>query len=512
VVEQLGGSADGDLHDVLTLRRGLARDSLRLGVLPIASPEQRLAWLLTHLGALPGSGIIYTLTVAGAQDVAEALKEAGHQVESYTGRTDTGDREALEHRLRENQVKALVATSALGMGFDKPDLGFVIHLGAPSSPVAYYQQVGRAGRATDRADVILLPGKEDRDIWSYFASASMPQRHVAQAVIDTLEAAEGPLSTPALESAVDVRRTRLELLLKVLDVDGAVQRVQGGWRSTGQAWEYDAQRYERVARAREREQRLMLDYETSPVCRMRFLQESLDDETATDCGRCDTCLAAAGKPPWIDADIRAASVEQARSRLAQVGVAIPPRTMWPTGMDRLGVPVKGKIGPALAAGPGRAVARLTDLGWGTTLREVLGSADAPASTALGNACIDVLKTWQWETRPVAVVSIASRSHPELIRSVAKGLSTVGRLRYLGEITSSAPPATEPGGNSAFRLADVWNRLEVGPQLRAGLDGIPGPLLLIDDLADSRWTVTVAAYLLRRAGAPEVLPFVLASAG
>lgn len=511
VAEQLGVSADGDLHEVLTLRGGLARDSLRLGVLPVATPEQRLAWLLTHLAELPGSGIIYALTVSGAEDVAVALQEAGHEVAAYTGRTDPADRETLEHRLRNNQVKALVATSALGMGFDKPDLGFVIHLGAPSSPVAYYQQVGRAGRATERADVILLPGREDGDIWSYFAGAAIPQRHQAQAVIDTLANSEKPLSTPALEAAVDIRRTRLELLLKVLDVDGAVRRVQGGWVSTGQPWEYDAPRYERVGRARQREQRLMLDYETTPLCRMRFLQQSLDDDTATDCGRCDTCLAQAGEPPWFDADVKEASVALARDRLAQVGVPIQPRSQWPTGMDRLSVPVKGRIGADQAMSPGRAVARFTDLGWGVRLREALRSPDAPAPPALATACIEVLRTWPWDTRPAAVVSIASQSHPQLISSVAQGLSQVGRLRFLGEVLSG-PPQTEPGGNSAFRLADVWNRLHLSPEVVHGLAGVPGPVLLVDDLADSRWTLTVAAKLLREAGAPEVLPFTLAVAG
>ena len=195
VVEQLGAGG----HEVMTLRGGLARDSLRLGVLRRTSPEQRLAWLLAHLDSLPGSGIVYTLTVAAAEDVAAALREAGHAVAAYTGRTDPADRERLEAALRDNEVKALVATSALGMGFDKPDLGFVLHLGAPSSPVAYYQQVGRAGRATERADVLLLPGPEDKDIWAYFASASMPRQEQADAVLAAL--AQSPAPCPRWRSS-----------------------------------------------------------------------------------------------------------------------------------------------------------------------------------------------------------------------------------------------------------------------------------------------------------------------
>ena len=259
-------------------------------MLRLPTARARLGWLLSHLGDLPGSGIIYTLTVAAAQDTARLLREAGHDVRAYTGQTDPAEREESEAALKANTVKALVATSALGMGFDKPDLGFVLHLGAPSSPVSYYQQVGRAGRATASADVLLLPGPEDRDIWQYFATASMPDEDRAQRVI--AELSERPLSTPALEARVDVRRTPLELLLKVLDVDGAVRRVQGGWVATGQPWTYDAERYARIAAARQAEQEHMLEYERTDGCRMEFLQRSLDDETATPCGRCDSCAGA----------------------------------------------------------------------------------------------------------------------------------------------------------------------------------------------------------------------------
>ncbi|HWV50270.1 MAG TPA: RecQ family ATP-dependent DNA helicase, partial [Microbacterium sp.] len=288
VAEQLGtGGSDAEDAGVLTIRGPLARASLRLGVLRLPDSASRLAWLLSHLDDLPGSGIIYTLTVAAAVDTARLLREHGHKVRAYTGQTDTDERTESEGMLKRNEVKALVATSALGMGFDKPDLGFVLHLGAPSSPVAYYQQVGRAGRASDSADVLLLPGVEDREIWHYFATASMPDQERAERVISAL--GDAPVSTPALEAMVDIRRTPLELLLKVLDVDGAVRRVQGGWVATGQPWAYDAERYERIAAERLAEQQHMIEYERTDGCRMEFLQRSLDDETAAPCGRCDNC-------------------------------------------------------------------------------------------------------------------------------------------------------------------------------------------------------------------------------
>ncbi|MGV8895354.1 MAG: RecQ family ATP-dependent DNA helicase [Rhodoglobus sp.] len=494
VAAQLGSS-----DTVRTIRGPLARRSLRLGVLRLPDAAARLAWLLTHLGDLPGSGIIYTLTVSAAEDTARLLRDAGHDVRAYTGQTDTAERQDAEQSLKNNEVKALVATSALGMGFDKPDLGFVLHLGAPSSPVAYYQQVGRAGRATENADVLLLPGSEDEAIWHYFATASMPSQERAEAVL--AELSDQPLSTPALEARVNIKRTPLELLLKVLDVDGAVQKVQGGWVSTGRSWTYDRERYEHIATERKAEQQHMLDYENLPAgasgCRMQFLQRSLDDETATPCGRCDNCTGA-----WFASDLAVDATAQAASSLDRVGVPIDPRAQWPTGS----AVARGNIPPAERMREGRALARLTDLGWGGTLRSVFAvdAQDAPASPAMLAACVRVLADWGWAERPVGVVAMPSRSHPQLIDSVARGLASAGRLPYLGALDYAAPPQGGPGGNSAFRLAQVFDAFA------APAFALPdGPVLLVDDLADSRWTLTVASRLLLRAGAGGVLPFTLA---
>ncbi len=506
VEEQLGRGARSAVP-VRTVRGGLARESLRLAVLSSMSPEQRLGWLVAHLGDLDGSGIVYTLTVAGAEEVAAALARAGHRVSAYTGRTDTGDRERLEAALKDNEVKALVATSALGMGFDKPDLGFVVHLGAPSSPVAYYQQVGRAGRATERADVVLLPGPEDKDIWRYFASVSMPRQEDADAVLTALADAGRALSTGALETVVDVRRTRLELLLKVLDVDGAVERVSGGWRGTGQPWTYDAERYERVAASREAEQQLMLDYERTGECRMAFLQRTLDDESAADCGRCDNCAG-----PFVPTQVPDAAIGVAREQLTRAGVDVAARVQWPTGMDRLGVPVKGRIRAEESLEDGRALARLSDLGWGQRLRDVLAE-DAPVDDALVRAVVPVLAEWGWAQRPVGVVAMPSRSHPRLVQSLAQGIAAIGRLPFLGTLDlAHGGPTGAAGGNSAFRLAGVWERTVVGPDLGAALAGVDGPVLLVDDLVSSRWTLTIAGRALRQAGVDAVLPLVLAVDG
>ncbi|MEW1978503.1 RecQ family ATP-dependent DNA helicase [Kocuria palustris] len=516
VEEQLGvGIVDAQREPVLTLRGPLARDSLRLGVLRMPSNTVRLAWLIEHLGQMQGSGIIYALTIGAAEDTTQALRDAGHDVRSYTGRTDPSEREQLEQELKDNRVKALVATSALGMGFDKPDLGFVIHLGAPSSPVAYYQQVGRAGRATDSADVLLLPGSEDREIWEYFATASMPTEAKATAVLTALEQHGGPLGPGALEARVDIRRTPLTLLLKVLAVDGAVEQVQGGWQVTGQPWHYDSERYDRIRRARVDEQNAMLDYQNSSRCRMQMLIEQLDDPHAEPCGRCDNCAG-----PWYSDHVSGEASQAATSSLQKVGVLIEPRAQWPTGMDRLGVQVKGRIPEEERAENGRAVARLTDLGWGNRLREIFhddaeGSpVDQQVDPALGKAAIEVLAAWDWQRRPAGIVAVPSLSRPQLVSSLAQGLSQAGRMPLLGQLgLAEGHPRQGSGGNGAYRLAAVWERFIVTPQIQQGLDQLQGqPVLLIDDLVDSRWTLTVAARALRRAGSGPVLPFVLASRG
>ena len=507
-------------HEVFTLRGALARDSLRLGVLELGSSARRLAWLVEHLGSLPGSGIVYCLTVANAEDTAAALAAAGHRVLPYTGRTDLPERVAAEQALLTNEVKALVATSALGMGFDKPDLGFVVHLGAPSSPVTYYQQVGRAGRATEAADVLLLPGREDQEIWRYFATNAMPTRQRAASVLDALAASDVPLTVPALESRVELRRGALELLLKVLAVDGAVENRAGGWAATGADWIYDEERYSRIAAARVAEQQAMLEYENlgHARCRMEFLTAALDDPHSRPCGHCDTCTR-----PWYPTGVTAEAQVAAQSALERVGVVLEPRTQWPPGLDRFtgvmgGEVVKGRIPLAERVEPGRVVARLTDLGHGSALRELFASdadgnpVDAEVPTQLAGACLQVLREWDWDERPVAVAWVPGLSRPRLVAALGEGLARAGRLHVLGPLGLAPGVAPLPRANSTFRVRDLWTRFHVTPQQEAVLPGLSGPVLLVDDMVDSRWTMTVAGRLLKRAGARAVLPFALAATG
>lgn len=557
VAEQL--SHHGDTHeDVLVLRGPLDRRSLRLTAIPPTDHVGRLAWLGANLDRLPGSGIVYCLTVAAAEQVAAHLKETGVAAAAYTGRTEPTERLALEQDLLENRVKALVATSALGMGFDKPDLGFVVHLGAPASPIAYYQQVGRAGRATSRAEVVLVPGTDDAAIWDWFGSMAFPAEPQVRATLDVLSAAGRPMSTAALEPRVDLRRARLETMLKVLDVDGAVRRVQGGWTATGEPWSYDAERYERVAEARLAEQRAMLEYARTDGCRMAFLRRALDDPELADdpawvCGRCDNCarrpgtvtgtaavgtephgarshaaasggsetgVGSSGTTPFVTPDD--AALADARERLGRAGTDVEPRKLWPTGMAALGIALTGRIPAGEAAAAGRAVARLDGLGLGGVLRDLFagdpGDPDdrRPESTTQGPAPIELPPLLRlavvsvldaWRPGVDGVVLIPSTTRPGLVEHLATGIA-----RHLGVPVVGTVRAQGPAGrhdiNSAQRLAGVVRRLrlDLSPEAIAGLPG--KRVLLVDDRMDSGWTLTVAARELRLAGAAEVLPFVL----
>ena len=565
VAEQLAGGAPGErAPEVLVLRGTLERDSLHLGALLLPDAATRLAWLTGYLRATAGSGIVYCLTVRAALEVAQRLREAGLDVAAYTSRTEAAEREGLEEDLKANRVKALVATSALGMGFDKPDLAFVVHVGAPNSPVAYYQQVGRAGRGVERAEVVLLPGAEDRAIWDWFGSQGFPPEDEVRAVLDALAAAradgEGVLSTSVLETATHLRRGRLESMLKVLDVDGAVRRVRGGWRATGRPWVYDAERYARVETARADEQGLMLAYEhlSAPQCRMAFLRGVLDDpdlEPAWRCGSCDLCGGLDLSPTASREDVAAA-----RRSLDRVGVVIEPRRQWPAGMGRLGLgDLRGRIAQAERPGPGMAVGRLDGLGVSGPLRELVGAqGDGEVPLALRDAVVEVAGRLGADiaggSEPdgagagsdsgvgagsdggggvgagagsdggvgadapdgpgsgaggLVVVIIESRRRPRLVRQLGRAVARTLSAAPLGIVGARGEPGRHDVG-SAFRLAEVARSLTLeswSPDALARLRG--ARVVLVDDWTDSGWTLAVAGRLLLRAGAADVRPFVLA---
>jgi ATP-dependent DNA helicase RecQ len=485
VAEQL---ATASPQPPLVLRGSLDRASLRLGVVRLPSNAHRLAWLTDHLDELPGSGIVYALTVAQVEEIAGILRARGHRVASYTGRTEPADRLAAEEALLTNEVKALVATSALGMGFDKPDLGFVLHLGAPQSPVAYYQQIGRAGRAVASAEVLLLPGEEDEAVWSYFASVGFPPEALVRQTVAALS--DQPISVPQLEVTVGLGRSRLEQMLKVLDVDGAVRRVRGGWVSTGADWDYDAERYERVAAVRSAEQQAMRDYIATDGCRMEFLRRQLDDPGAEPCGRCDSCAGT----NWATG-VSAASVAASTAELSRPGVDIEPRSRWPSGLDRVGLDLKGMIAERMSTG--RAVGRVSDLGWGPRLRVALAGDELP-DDVLG-AAVEVLRDWPWECRPTAAAAVGSN---RLAASAGERIAAVGQLRWLGVVTKNPAAQSNLRTNSAQRVRALHDAF-TAPASKGEI------VLLVDDRTCTGWTFALAGRALLLAGALDVLPFALA---
>ncbi len=492
VASQLGAGT-------LVLRTSLDRASLRLSVVDLPDDAHRLAWLGEHLDELPGSGIVYVLTQEQAAQTAEWLRRRGHDVEAYTGATDPERRLTLETELRENGRKALVATSALGMGFDKGDLAFCVHLGLPPTPVAYYQQIGRAGRALDVALVVALPRPvEDAAVWRWFEQVSLPVASTCDEVLRQL-AGDRPTSVPARESVVNLGRSRLQTLLKILEVDGAIVGMKGGYRLSDQPWEYDTEKAERLRRLRRDEAEQMTSFHELTSCRLRFLREALDDAEAADCGRCDNCTGAS-HPLDLDPEL----VAEAQRHLRSGDVGIEPRKQWPSRLDE----PKGKIPEDRRAEWGRALCRVGDGGWGRSIDEVL-AGDRLLHTDMIRAVAAVLKRWDWAARPRWICPVPSRRHQGIIDRLCDGLGQLGSLPV-----HPALQRVEDGGfqadqaNSAHQVANVWGRLAVDADALPGGRVLDGPVLLVDDECDSRWTLTVAAHLLREAGTGPVLPLTL----
>ncbi|HEU5081697.1 MAG TPA: RecQ family ATP-dependent DNA helicase [Acidimicrobiales bacterium] len=499
VASQLGA-------DALVLRTTLDRAALHLSVVDLPDDAHRLAWVSEHLDELPGSGIVYCLTQEQAAQAAEWLRRRGHACEAYTGGTEPEQRLVLEEQLRSNQLKALVATSALGMGFDKGDLAFCVHLGLPPTPVAYYQQIGRAGRALERAEVVALPRPaEDAAVWRWFEQVSLPPEATCDEVLRQLSS-DRPTSVPTLESLVNLGRTRLQTLLKILEVDGAIRAVKGGYVLADPGWAYDRDKAERLRRLRRDEAEQMLAFAHRPGCRLRFLREALDDPTiddgpAGDCGRCDRCT---GRAPVLDLDPEL--VAEAGRHLRAGDVGIEPRRQWPSGLDE----PKGRIAPAAQARWGRALCRVGDGGWGPVIDEVL-AGDRLLHEDMVRAVAGVLKRWDWERRPAWICPVPSRRRQGLIDRLSSGLGQLGKLPVhpaLARVAEGGYQADQ--ANSAHQVANVWGRLAVDGAALPPAPLLDGPVLLVDDECDSRWTLTVAAHLLHEAGAGPVLPLVLRS--
>ena len=473
--------------NTVTFRGTLARTSLTLSVVPGLSPLQRYAWIADALEQLPGSGIVYVLTVAEAERLTAFLRSCGHAVETYTGQIDADTRLKVEDRLRHNQVKAVVATSALGMGYDKPDLGFCVHVGSPSTPVAYYQQVGRAGRAVAHAEGVLLPSDADERIWDYFATASIPDPLTAGKVLQSLGSDERSLIE--IEADTGVRRGRLEALLKILAVEGVVEKAGTAWRATGVSYVHDSAKWTALAQVRQQEAGIMRQYAHGAGCLMAYLQTALDDPSPAPCGRCSVCT---GHVPFPGLMPSQDKLLAARNFLRGVDVDIEPRKRWPAGVRR-----KGGI---QGFDVGRAVSFADDPGWVAELQALRTAApgDVPAELLAG--AVATLGRWAktWPARPVCVVPLPA---PDMAsnRRMAEHIAQKGRLLMLDGFSWTGGPAPDDAASTP-----VVAHLESAIRWTGDAAMPAGPVLLVATDVRTRWTATVAAALLREQGASQVL--------
>ena len=479
---------------LVTYRGPLGRSSLRFEVVEAPTQAERLAWLSTHLPQMPGSGIVYTLTKRDTEHVADWLNRQGIRAEAYSGETATESRIATEDRLLGNEVKAVVATSALGMGYDKPDLGFVVHFQSPGSVIAYYQQVGRAGRALEHAEVVLLRGAEDKRIQDFFIEQAFPKRETVDRVLGVLDdAGEEGATAQEIMGAVNLGKTRIEGLLKVLDVEGAVARAGSRWtRVPGADWVYEAERYAHITELRRREQAAMARFGSDGRCLMRALQEELDDPDPADCGRCSVCAG----PRW-DGEVDPALVRAATEHLRSQPLTFDAKKMAPDPEGHM-----KKIPEDARTADGRALARLGDGGWDPLVRS--GIAAGRFDDELVEAAVAAVRAWGIRVDWVAAVPSARTGPlvPDLARRLASGL---GAAYFDGIARTEERPPQREMANSAQQAANVRGAFAIHG------DVPPGAGLLVDDVRFSGWTLAMVGGQLRRRGADVVHPFALATA-
>lgn len=493
VQAQLGG-------DLLVFRGPLARSSLRLQNLQIPDQAHRLAWLVENLPKFHGSGVVYCLTVADTERVAKWLQSRGIAAKAYHAGDDQHlDREALENELLHNQVKALVATVALGMGFDKPDLGFVLHYQRPGSAVAYYQQVGRAGRAVDRAYGILLNGAEDDEIQTYFIESAFPSQDATAAILESLAQTDG-LALNELLARVNVARSVADRALKLLEVDGivGVSRDQGKVRyfRTPNPWRPDPEHIEQITAQRRRELAEIQAYVRHAGCLMEFLARALDDPVAAPCGVCANC-----QKRGFTTHVAPGLVNEAEAFLRQDELVFQPRQRWPADVW----PGASSVIPdEHMNAAGRTLCYYGDAGWGKLVREGKYERGRFADDLVRAAAELIQQRWRPDPFPTWLTAIPSRRHPTLVSDLAERLATELGLRFEAALRCCREiPEQKTMANSTMQARNVSSGLEIAGPIH------PGPVLLLDDIIDSGWTMTCAGVLLRKGGSGEVHPFALA---
>ena len=499
VQAQLGG---------VGIQRGpLMRETLALQTIRLPSQAARLAWLADHMDSLPGTGIIYTLTKRDANQVAGWLDERGINARAYYSDVTHEEfedsntyRQHLEDQLSRNEIKALVATTVLGMGYDKPDLGFVVHYQAPSSIVAYYQQVGRAGRNIPHAVGVLMAGNEDDDIHDYFRRSAFPPEPSVMEILGALEESDG-LSVRELEGTVNLRNGRIEQVLKLLSVENPapVMKLGSKWQRTPVPYRLDHERIRRLTTQREMEWQEVQSYVDEEGCLMQFLAEALDDADPRPCGKCASCLGG----PIVEPSFRNATAVSAARFLRRAEMELNcKRQVAGDAFVRYGF--RGNLPADLRAETGRILSRWGDAGWGHQVAE--DKHHGRFRDELVGAVVEMLRErWRPLPPPQWVTCVPSRRHPDLVPDFGKRLSDELGLPF-------DPIVTKVRDNDPQKAQE--NRFHQCRNLDGvfAIDGpVPSdPVLLIDDVVDSGWTLTVIAALLRQAGSGPVWPLALAT--
>lgn len=493
IVQQLGAK--------LEVQRGpLTRASLSLQNIYLRSQAERMAWLANILPDLPGSGIVYTLTVSDSERLAEWLKSRGIDAEPYNGAMETEQREALENRLLNNEVKALVATVALGMGFDKPDLGFVIHFQRPASVVHYYQQVGRAGRAVDDAYGVLLNGEEDDAIADYFIRTAFPTAEDVDQLLGAMRAESAAITVPRLQQHANLSKGKIEKILKflLLESPAPIQKTPSGYVLNPVRWKMPMDRIERITSLRRQEQVRMSIYMSNRDCLMHFLAEELNDPSSAPCGKCANCRGGLLSETYPD-DLAQAAVKF----LDRLQNPIQPRKMWPAGLTP--PEMKGKIAPQYQALEGRALCRWGDPGFGALVRRGK-QQDYRFDDQLVDAAARLIRSrWRPDPTPSWLTCVPSRRHQTLVPDFARRLALRLGLPFvecIRKVRDTEPQKTR--ANSFQQVQNIAGAFAVDATMVR-----PEPVLLIDDMVDSKWTFTVLAASLRKAGSGAVYPFALA---
>jgi ATP-dependent DNA helicase RecQ len=489
------------LGNLRAIRGPLARESLRLQNITLPSQAARMAWLAEQVPRLTGSGVIYTLTVRDAQRVAGWLLSRGIDAHAYFGDMENETRKTLETKLLKNEVKALVATTALGMGFDKPDLGFVIHFQRPASVIHYYQQVGRAGRALDTAYAVLLGGREDDEIADYFLRTAFPPEAHVDMVLKALKHEPGGLSMTLLQKKLNLSHTQIEKVLRTLATEhpSPTEQFESQWFRTPVHYSPDRKKIERLIEVRKREQKRMQDYLHSTECLMAFLQKELDDPDPQPCGRCAVCCGA----PLLPENYSTTVANDAVQYLRRCYQKFEPRRKWiGDSLDAHGW--KGLIPEALRAQTGWALCLWGDAGWGDLVRR--GKQDGHFDDELVTAATEMVQThWKPNPPPTWVTCVPSLRHTNLVPDFARRLAKALHLTFISCISQKHRTSPQKKMSNSYQQASNLARaFEVDAKKVP-----PEPVLLVDDMVDSRWTLTVVSALLLEAHSGPVHPLALA---